>query len=174
LLQKHVEKYETQQKALEVALESLENSSKQSPALTLEEKLWMRLKSVKSLCIIEKNAFKLLLETADFELLEEFYIQNKPLEYAIEYYFQKPLKECSLKEVIDGLVIYARTSNRLDTVNCTDESDHYTLIITHSMGLNASKLNIISFESVFKTYGVKTECIISTKTNFLKIFKNEY
>jgi hypothetical protein len=34
LLKKHAEKFETQQKALELALESLENSSKQSPELT--------------------------------------------------------------------------------------------------------------------------------------------
>jgi hypothetical protein len=44
LLQKHAEKYETQQKALELALESLENSAKQSPVLSQEEKLWMSLK----------------------------------------------------------------------------------------------------------------------------------
>ena len=38
LLKKHTEKFETQQKVLEHALESLENSSKQNPELTREER----------------------------------------------------------------------------------------------------------------------------------------
>jgi hypothetical protein len=55
LLKKHAEKFETQQKAIETALESLERISKQIPALTSEEKYWMRLKKIKSLVIIEKK-----------------------------------------------------------------------------------------------------------------------
>lgn len=73
LLNKHAEEFETQQKALERALECLENSSKQSPSLTHEEKHWLNLKSAKSLVIIEKTAFKLLLETGDTEQLQEFF-----------------------------------------------------------------------------------------------------
>jgi len=55
LLKKQSEKFETQQKTIEFALESLENSSKQSPALTLEENIgcalngqnhWLSLKSL--------------------------------------------------------------------------------------------------------------------------------
>jgi hypothetical protein len=54
LLKKHTKKFETQQKVLELALEGLENSSKQNVTLTEEEKLWMRLKWAKSVCILEK------------------------------------------------------------------------------------------------------------------------
>lgn len=99
LLKKHAEKFETQQKALELALESLENGSRQIPELTLEEKYWMRLKPAKSLVIIEKTAFKSLIETADIELLSELFVRNKIIEYTIEFYFQKSLEECSLNEV---------------------------------------------------------------------------
>lgn len=94
------------------------------------------------------------------------------MEYAVEYYLQKPLKESSLKEVIDALVIISRMSNWFNTVDYTDDGGHYMLRITHSLGLNFSKLNIIGFESIFKTYGVKYENIISERTIFMKIFKN--
>lgn len=176
LLKKYAEKFETQQKALGLALESLENSSKPSPALTREEKweerYWICLKSTKSACFIQKDGLKILLETGNIELLKNYVTQHKPIEYTIEYYLQKPLKELSLKEVVDGLVIIAKMSNWFDTVDCMDEGGHYILILTHCLGLNGSKLNLITFESVFKTYGVKFESTVTEKMIFMKIFKN--
>lgn len=172
LLKKHVEKFETQQKTLELALESLENSSKQSPALTLEEKYWMRLKRAKSLVIIEKTAFKLLIETADIELLNELFVRNKTIEYTIEFYFQKSLEECSLKEVIDGLVINLKITSWIDTIDYTDGGGHYKLIITHDLGFTFSKLVTIWIENMFTAYGVKVESRYSIKTIFMKIIKN--
>jgi len=157
---------------LEIALESLENSSRQSPELTPEEKFWMRLKGAKSLVIIEKNAFKLLIETADIELLNELFTQNKIIEYTIELYFQKSLEECSLKEVIDGLMINIKITNWVDTVDYTDGGDHYNLIITHDLGFGFAKLLTIWIENMFTAYGVKTESTCSIKTIFMKIFKN--
>jgi hypothetical protein len=127
----------------------------------------------KSLVIIEKTAFKLLIETGDIEKLQELFIRDKPVEYAIEYCLQKSLKECSLKEVMDGLVINLKLTNWFDTVNYTDDGSHYTLIITHGLGFTLSKLTAISVESALKTYGAKAESIVSVKTIFIKIFKNQ-
>lgn len=172
LLKKHAEKYETQQKTLELALESLENSSRKSPELTLEEKYWMRLKRAKSLVIFEKTAFKYLIENADIELLNELFIRNKTVEYTIELYFQKPLSECSLKEVIDGIIINIKITNWADTADYTDNGGYYKLVITHDLGVTFSKMLAMSIENVFKTYGAKEESTISPKTIFLKIFKS--
>ena len=106
ILKRHVDKFETQQKALEFALESLDNGSKQSPALTREEKweerYWICLKSTKLACFIQKDGLKILLETGNINLLNEHVAKYKPMEYNIKYYLQKPLKELSLKEVVDG------------------------------------------------------------------------
>ncbi len=172
LLKKQAKKFETQQRALELALESLENSSKQSPALTLEEKYWMRIKWAKSAVIIEKNAFKFRIETTDVERLSEIFSRDKTIEYTIEFYFQKPLEECTLKEVIDGLVINLKITNWFDTVDYTDSSGEYKLIMTHFFGFNFSKIIRISIENMFKTYGVKTDSIVSVKTIFMRISKN--
>jgi len=176
ILKRHVDKFETQQKALEFALESLDNGSKQSPALTREEKweerYWICLKSTKLACFIQKDGLKILLETGNINLLNEHVAKYKPMEYNIEYYLQKPLKELSLKEVVDGLAIIAKMSNWFDTFEDKENGDHYQLIITHSLGLNNSILNKEMFESVFKTYGVKVESTISEKMIFMKIFKN--
>ncbi len=172
LLKKHAEKYETQQKALELALESLENSSRQIPELTPEDKYWMRLKPTKSLVIIEKTAFKYLIETADVELLEELFLRDKTIEYTIELYFQKSLKECNLKEVIDGLVINLKITNWVDTIDYADYGSHYKLVITHDLGINFAKLVTIWIENMFTDYGAKMDCTYSTKMIFMKILKN--
>lgn len=172
LLNKYVNKFETQQKVIELALESLENGSKQNPISAWETRFWLFAKSTKSVCLIQKDGLKVLIETVDIELVKEFVTRNKPIEYSIEFYFQKPLKECNLKEVVDGLAIIARISNWLDSVDYTDDGDHYRLMMTHSLGLNNSKISMIMFENMFKTYGVKTENAISEKTIFIKVFKN--
>lgn len=172
LLKKYSEKFETQQKTLELALDNLENSSKKGPALTLEEKYWMLIKRAKSAVIIEKNAFKFLIETTDVELLSELFSRDKTIEYTIELYFQKPLEECSLKEVIDGLVINLKITNWFDTVDYINNGDDYKLIMTHTFGFIFSKLIRTSIENMFETYGVKADSIVSVKTIFMRISKN--
>jgi hypothetical protein len=171
-LKKQAEKYETQQKTLEFALENLEKNSRQIPELTLEEKYWMRLKRTKSLIIIEKTAFKSLIETADIELLEELFIRDKTIEFTIELYLQKSLEECSLKEIINGLVINLKITNWLDTIDYISDDSHYKLIITHDLGFTFAKLLTIWIDNMFKNYGVKVESTFSTKTIFTKVFKN--
>jgi len=179
LLKKYVEKYESQQKVLELALESLDsieslkNSSKMNQALTWEERYWTCLKSTKAACFIQKDGLRILMGSADIELFHEHVTKHKPMEYNIEYFFRKPLKECSLKEVIDGLVFIAIMSNWFDTVDYTDNISFYMLIITHSLGLNNSILNKDMFESLFKTYGVTFESTISEKTIFMKVLKKQ-
>lgn len=154
-----------------MALECLENSSKQRLALTEEEEFWMHMASVKATCLVQKDFLKMLMETVDIQRHKEYVTRYKPIEYVIEYYIQKPLKECSLNEVINGLVTGARMSHWFDTVDYIDNDGHYTLIITHSLGINNSKIVKICNDSVFKKYGVKTESSISEKTIFMKIFK---
>lgn len=173
LLKKHAEKHETQQKALELALENLDNISRQIPELTLEEKYWMRLRRAKSLVIIEKNAFKLLIETADIQLLSELFIRDKTIEYTIELYFRKSLEECSLKEIVNGLVVNLKITNWLDTIDDKDCGSHYKLIITHDLGFTFAKLLTIWIGNMFKNNGIKVESAYSTKTIFTKIFKNQ-
>lgn len=172
LLKKHTEELGTQQKVLELALESLENSSKQIPELTREERIWLTQKSMKTTCVLLKDVLKVLLETANIEMFNEHLNRYKPLEYTMEYYFQKPLKEMNLKEVIEGVVIMGGMSNWFDTIDYTDDGNHYTLLITHSLGLNNSKLNRMGIERLFETYGARVESTISEKTIFMKIHKN--
>ncbi len=38
-------------------------------------------------------------------------------------YYQRPLKKCGLKEVIDGLVFFIKEGNIPDTINYTDEGN---------------------------------------------------
>ena len=173
LLKKYTEKNETQQKALELALETLDNSPNHGPTLSPKEKLWIGLSHAESNCLIQKDCLKMLMETVDIALFRKYIAEQKPIQYAIEYYNQKPFRESSLKEIIDGMVITAMMTHWFDTVDYTENDNHYLIKMTHSLGLNNSKMMEISNESVFTTYGVKTESNISEKTIFLKIFKNK-
>lgn len=173
LLQKHAKKNETQQKALELALEGLENSSNQLSELTLGQKFWLVFESIDSVCCVQKGALKILMETVNLEHFEEYVIRKKPIECVLEYFLQKPLKECSLKEVVDGLTTVFRISHLFETVEYKDNNDYYMLLLTHNLGFNNSKLNLITFESVFKTYGINIESTISENTIFMKIFKDK-
>lgn len=173
LLKKHKEKYGTQQKVIELALENLEKNEIQSPMLSLEDQLRIRMcKELKMICHLHKDLFFELLKTADFERIAETMIKLKLSEYQVVWYYQKPLKECSLKEVIDGIVITTKMGNWLDTINYTDDDHYYSLKVTHSGGsMNYSKGFKIFFESLFRAYGVKTQSEISENSLFMKVFK---
>lgn len=174
LLKKHTAEFETQQKVIEYALERLENGAKHYP-ISKEEEFWRRVgREPMSACLIQKDGLKMLIETADMDRFMEYAANQKPEEYLIEYYYQKSLKECSLKEIMDGIVIIARMSRWLETINYTDDGDHYTLKITHNLGIKNSKMFKIMNESVFKTYGAKTESEISERSLFTKIYKNSH
>ncbi len=173
LLKKYTESNETQQKVLELALETLDNSPKHGPVLSPKEKLWIDLSHVESNCLIQKDCLKTLMETVDIELFRKYIAEQKPIQFAIEYYNQKPFSESSLKEIIEGMVNTAMMTHWFDTVDYTDNGDFYVIKFTHCLGLNNSKMMEISNNSVFSTYGAKTECKISEKTMFLKIFKNQ-
>jgi len=174
LLKKYAEKFGTQQKALECALEKLNDNPKQSQQLSLEEEVWLRAeRELKDLLIIfHKSHAKMLYENVDFKRIQEYINNNKPVEFALEYYYQKPLKECSLQEIIEGMILNINIQGSADTINYTDSSSYYTVNITHSMGLNFAKMLTMEQESLFESYGVKIETNISKRSIFFKIFKN--
>ncbi len=172
LLKKHTAKFATQQKVLEAALESLENHSKQNNALTPEKEIWMRLGTeAKSACSIQRDFLKLLIENANFDWLPAYLASQKPMEYVLESYYQRSLKKCSLREIMDGIILNFRASNWFDTVDYVENDDHYSFAISHSLTLKSSELMLPSLESLFKTYGVRTESEISERGIFMKIYK---
>ncbi len=173
LLKKYQDKYETQQKALEFALESLDDHVQWRPELSPEEELWLRVgKELKGVCIIQAEVQKFLLTAIDLERFKEFADQHKILEYSIEFYYHKPLKECSLKEVLDGLAATSKFSGLIDSFMYTDKGDFFSMKTMHDMGINNSKMLEILFERLFKTYGVKAEIKVYERSVFVNVFKN--
>ena len=172
LLHKLVEKYQTQQKTLEVALESLENSSKQSnETLTREQKAWMQIKKQNTVCVIDKNAFKLLVENANLESLKEYFIKNKFIEARVELIIQRPISELNLEELIIGIVSACQLINWIDVTESTENDIYYSLVMSHSLGQEISKMISESYRNMFITYGIMAEITTSAKTIFIKIFK---
>jgi hypothetical protein len=174
ILNKYSEKFSTQQKVLEFALENLEKASGDNTQLSKEDEIWVHVgREIKSaLVIFQKDYAKILLETADIERFREYTANEKPVEFIIEYYYHKPLKDCSLKEIIDAIILNIKIQNSADAVNYTDDGDHYTINISHSMGLNMSIESVIMHESVFKAYGAKFESHYSERNIFFKLYKN--
>lgn len=171
ILNKNVQKCGTQSKVLEAALEALETGEAR---LSREDLLWTRMgRELKSLiAILHKDLFLELIRTADFERFMEIVTKLKLSEYQVAWYYQKPLKECSLKEVVDGIILTSKVGNWLDSINCTDEGEYYSLKVTHSGGSeNYSRIFKIFFENLFRAYGARTESEISDYSLFMKVFK---
>lgn len=173
LLDKFKEKYVTHQRVIEQALDCLEKSSKNTPSLLEQDDLRLKLAYESGiLCLMQKETLKILIETADIDRFKAHTADQKPAESVIEYYYQKPLNECSLKEVMDGLVAVGKYANWFDEISYVDNNDHYLMKIYHSMGIINSKIFQIFFESLFKTYGAKAEIKISDRSLFIKVLKN--
>jgi hypothetical protein len=174
LLKKQAEKYGSQQKALEHALECQENenNSKSISRLSPEEEMTVRIVQSKLACLLEKQGLKHMLEYLNMEPYLAILNNDKLLQYQLEVYFQKPLKDCSLKEVVDGMIVNAKLGNWFETLSYTDDGDHYTFNATHNLGLNCSKINESLFEGLFKSYGARVNITTSERTIFMKIYKN--
>ncbi len=174
LLKKHIARFGTQQKVLELAIEKLEGDSKKDTALSPEEEIWMRIgKEIRSACTIQRDLLKILIDAANLdEWLPEYIASQKPMVYVIEFYYQRPLKKCSLKEIVEGITINCRASNWFDKVNYIENGDHYLMAISHSLNLKSSKVMMYGLENLFNTYGVKTESEISGRSIFIKIYKS--
>ena len=170
ILKKYIGTYETQQKVLEHALESLDNNSR-SGAIRPEEEASLRAMTEKSAGPVQKYALMMLLDTIDFDKISEYIARVKPTVYALEYYYHKPLNECSLKEIMDGLVVTSRAVGWYDTVDYEDNGDYYTLKLTHSLGLNGSKVARMVNEIIFDTYGAGSETVISEKGIVQTVYK---
>src|SRR5574341_529756 len=156
LLKKYTEKFETQQKALEFALENLENGVHNN-ALSPEDRVKLKYMEFKPVCHLHKDILLELFRTADYDRLGKLLVDMRVAEYQLLLCYQKPLKDMSLKEVVDGIVVTSRAGNWLESIEYTDDGNCYTLIATHNAkNVNYSKMFKIFFGSLFESYGVKT------------------
>jgi hypothetical protein len=170
ILKKHVETHQTQQKVLEHALETLDASCQPGKARPGEGESIPAMDE-KSADLVQKYALMMLLDSIDLDKAREYIARVKPTVYALEYYYHKPLSECSLKEIMDGLVVISRAIGWYDTVDYVDNGDHYLLKLTHSLGLNGSKIARMVNEIMFDAYGARIETIVSEKGVVQTIFK---
>lgn len=174
ILRKHAAKYESQQKTLELALESLVNNEIPGQKLTPIEQIWLQTEKLNVVCLLHKDIYYELFKIADCELLNELFMKHNMAEYMIVMYYNKPLKECSLKEVMDGLVVVSNAAKVFDSINYWDEDTNYIIKITHSARtIKYSNSVKILLESLFKAYGLKIQCEISFSSIFSKVPKNQ-
>ncbi len=176
ILQKYAAKYETQQRALEAALDGLENDTKKNPSLSPEEQYWMRIgREIMTTgvgIIIHRELFIALLETEDLDLIEEVIANQKLGEQFGSWYFQKPINKLGLNEVIEGLIFYFKTGHLLNAISYTDYGNRYELNMIHSINIKYSKLIRICVEDIFNEYEVRTESEVYEKSLFVRVYKN--
>jgi len=130
ILKKQAEKFGTQQSVLEHALESLENDlNHQSPELSPEGELWMRIyREIKpTMTLFHRDITKLLFKTFETEQFKEFVKNETPAEFALEWYYNKSIKECSLQEIIDIIIINTNIQGGADTSNYTEDINDYKI-----------------------------------------------
>ncbi len=173
ILKKYAAKYETQQKALEAAIDSLESGQKQGSELSRDQKTWMHILGLQTICHIQIDLMLELFRTADYERLSKLLTTLKLAEYVVVYYYQKPLKKCSLKEIMHGIVVATRWLNLLISIEYVDNGDYYTLIATHRVkNIEYSKTFTLFFDILFESYGAKTEKHCSEHSFFINVYKN--
>ena len=173
LLQKQMEKYGTQQRTLEHALENLEECPHQTYNLSAEEKHWLRLyQEIREIItILPKDFTRILFETAEIEDFREFIKNMKQMEGALEYHYGKPLKEFSLQEIVEGMLLNINLQGSADTVECIEKKDYYNINLTHRLGIFSSQAVVIMYGSLFDSYGAKYETYFTERSVFFKLYK---
>jgi hypothetical protein len=172
LLKKYTEHFETQQKALEFALENLDNA-KHNNVLSPEDSIKAKYMGFQSVCHLHKEIILELFRTADYDRLSTLLITMKIAESQLMLCYQKPLKDMSLREVMDGIVVTSRAGNWLESIEYKDDGNSYTLIAIHNyINSNYSNMFKIFFGSLFESYGVKTESSLTEHSLFMKIYKS--
>ena len=141
--------------------------------LSKEEKLWIRVgKEIKDiLTIFQRDLAKMLLETADMEQYREYIKNVNPAMFAVEWYYNKPLKECTLQEVINALILNIKTQSSADTINCTENDHFYMIHLTHNFGIKASEMLAMMNYMALESYGAKFESNFSERSIMFKVFK---
>jgi hypothetical protein len=173
ILKKHAAKYESQQKTIEIALENLENTELPGKKLSLQEQYWLRSEKLNIICLIHRDIFYELFRSADCEQLNELLEKQNMVEYMLIMYYNKPLKECCFKEVMDGIVAINNATKSFDSTNYSENEIYYTIKITHSARtMNYSKSINILFETFFNAHGIKTQSEVSNSSIFIKLYKN--
>ncbi len=173
VLKKYAEKFGTQQKALEFALESLENDEIRNSTQQKDGPIWVLTgKGTESACILHRDAFRTLLEGADVKRIIKIVKTQKMAEHMISWYYQKPLKKCSLEEVMEGIIFFLKAAKIFDTINYIDDGNYYILKMIHGLDIRTSKMFNTFIESIFEAYEIKTESEISEKSLFMKVYKN--
>ena len=66
---------------------------------------------LKSICLLPKEALKLLLDTVDQEKARSYIEEQTPLEWTLEYNRQKPLAEFGLEDVADRIVFFGKMAH---------------------------------------------------------------
>ncbi len=173
LLKKYTERFETQQKALEHALENLENEGK-NKIQSEEDRIKLKFVEFKPVCILHKDIVLELFRTADCDRLKKLLIDMKIAEYQLLLCYQKHLKDMSLKEVVEGIVVTSKVANWLESIEYIDSGNCYTIIGTHNAkDSNFSKIFEIFFQSLFESYGVRTESAVTDHSLIMKVFKDQ-
>ena len=129
-------------------------------------------KDLKPISLIHRDYLEELFHTADVEQLEKITAALKPAEHMVVWYYQKSLKNCTLQEVIDGIILTIKVGNLCDTANYSDEGNSYILKVTHSLTIKGSRMFKIYFEDALTAYGAEVESEITSTGIFMKIFKN--
>jgi hypothetical protein len=174
ILKEYAKEYGTQQSVLEHALEALKNTGDQGE-LSSTGQLWMRIfRELKDIHILfQRDLAKIFFENMDIDQYQDYIRNEKPGETAIEWYYNKPLKECTLQEIVHAVVAKLDVQGGADTLICTEDEESYRINMTHTLGINASKAIKRLDESIFESYGAKYETHYSERSIFFKVYKDK-
>jgi len=174
ILKKHAKVHGTQQKVLELALETFDKNALPDSSISPEELFVTHSWKEKLSIVMYKEQFAALIKSADLKQNEEWFNANKMyMAFAVEFFLQRPVTEMNLQELLEGSCSLARLSNLFTRILFSDDGDHYTIKIYHEYGINGTGYLLIPYENLFNYCGLKYKKSVSDRTVFLKIYKDE-
>jgi hypothetical protein len=172
ILKKYEEKYRTQAKTLELALELLNGK----PLLSEEEQIWRIVYKTPRAVTINRDLlirlFEVFLERNGGEQeLRDLCTKSGYLCTLFLSILGKPVDQANLREAVDALYMLYNFSHFFERVSLREQDNFYELTLTHPGNKFYSMAFKIFTEIILKDLNLKIESRIEEHYLILKIYK---
>ncbi|MEM2924554.1 MAG: hypothetical protein QXJ68_02550 [Methanocellales archaeon] len=121
ILEKYKERYGSQKKTIEAALELLEKQN--NPGLSSEDELWLKLRKECDIAAFSRVTARDIIAGKPEEA-----IKNNYLPFYLEWLYKKPIAQLSLEEVLSGLKKLLETINICKCLNFSRELNTFRVV----------------------------------------------
>lgn len=154
ILKKYENKYKSQRRVIEAALELLEKQS--TPELNSRDELWGRMRKELDVACFSRRATELVIAGKNEEA-----IRNNHLPFYLEWYYQKPLNQLNLDQITCALKDILEASNIFKNITM-QRLEQNTIRMIGYIGMN---IETSEFYAKYITYFLEKMCNCKVSTS---------